>query len=71
MTIKDIEQMRDRVQGDVDLYIEERTPVGENLIYFKSFDNLIKFVKENYNENLISKKFLKNKIVGVKIWRND
>jgi hypothetical protein len=73
LTIKDIERMRDRVRGDLnlyDLYLEVDAPEGETLLYFKSFDNLKKYVKENYNEDLTHKENSKKKIVGVKIWRN-
>lgn len=71
MTIKDIEKMRNRLRGNIDFYIEVEEPEGTNLIYFKSFDNLIKFVKENYTDNLISKENSEKKIIGVKIWRKD
>ena len=71
MTIKDIEQMRNRIRGDIDFYIEVEEDGSTDLIYYKSFDNLIKFVKENYNNDLTHKNNSNKKIVGVKIWRNN
>lgn len=70
MTINDIEQMRNRIRGDIDFYIEVEDQTSTSLIYFTNFDNLIKYVKENYNNDLTHKQNNKNKIVGVKIWRN-
>ena len=70
MTIKDIERMGDRIQGDIDFYIEVAAPEGETLLYFKSFDNLKKYVKENYNDDLTHKGNSKKKILAVRIWRN-
>ena len=69
LTIKDIEQMGSRIQGDIDLYLEVNAPEGETLLYFKSFDNLKKYVKENYNEDLTHKGNSKKKILAVQIWR--
>ena len=70
MTIKDIEQMSNRIQSNMEFYIEIEEQGSTNLIYFKSFDNLIKYVKENYNNDLTHKQNNNNKIVSVKIWRN-
>ena len=70
MTIKDIEQMRNRIKGDISFYIEVEEQCANKLIYYKSFDNLLKYVKENYNNDLTHKQNNNNKIVSVKIWRN-
>ena len=70
MTIKDIEQMRNRIVGDIEFYIEVEEHGSPKLIYYKSFDNLLKYVKENYNNDLTHKQKENNKILSVKIWRN-
>ena len=71
MTIKDIERIGDNIQGDIVYYLEELTPVGITLIYFRIFNSLLKYVKENYNDNLVRKDDASVSIVGVRLWRKD
>lgn len=69
MTIKDIERLGDREQGHAEFYLEVEAPEGATLLYFKGADNLKKYVKENYNDDLTHKENSKNKVVAVRIWR--
>lgn len=69
LTIKDIERMGDNLQGNIDFFAVVVAPEGTSEIYFKSFDNLKKYVKENYNDDLTHKENSKKKISAVRIWR--
>jgi hypothetical protein len=69
MTIKDIENIAENLPSRTDLYLEVEAPEGNELLYFKGGNTLIKFVKQNFNENLVHKENSKKKIKGVKIWR--
>lgn len=69
MTIKDIERMRDRLHGNAELYLEVQRGERTDYLWFRSFENLIKYVKKNYTSDLIHKENSEQKIIGVKLFR--
>ena len=68
-TLKDIEQMRNRITSNMTFYVEVEEDNKTSYIYYESFDNLINYVKENYKNDLTHKENVNKKILGVRIWR--
>ncbi len=68
MTIKDIRRLR-KIKG-VTFAISTDAPELKHYINFRSYREMIKYVKNNYTANLKGKKANKT-LTGVMIWRKE
>lgn len=69
MTIKDVEQIANELNGEEGYCIVAIADGNITNVNLMLFNDLIKHIKENYNDDLTHKENANNKIERVRIWR--